>query len=115
MIKRADEMQSEIRHKMRGGEGAVRIEHIFAKEELNSSTRLCARITLEPGSSIGYHEHIAEEEIFYIISGTAEIDDNGTKKEVGPGDAVLTGNGAGHAVRNIGQDNLEMLAVIIQY
>jgi mannose-6-phosphate isomerase-like protein (cupin superfamily) len=32
-----------------------------------------------------------------------------------PGDTILTGDGAGHAVESVGDVPLEMLAVIVQY
>ena len=116
MIREQGKYRSEERKEMRGGSGSVRIEHLFeCGTEMLSPARLCGRLTLEPGCSIGFHRHENEEELFFIIRGEAEIDDNGTVKKVSAGDAVLTGNGAGHAVRNIGTSPLEILAVITQY
>ncbi|MFZ5988315.1 MAG: cupin domain-containing protein [Bacillota bacterium] len=115
MIKRANEMVSEIKEQMRGGKGSVEILHIFKQDELKGKARLCAKITIEPGSSIGLHQHDNEEEIFYIISGKALINDNGTLKEAAAGDSILTGNGDSHAVENIGEEPLEMLAIILLY
>ena len=116
MIRRQCEYRIEERFEMRGGSGSVRIEHLFEPaSELLAPTRLCARLHLEPGSSIGFHRHEKEEELFVIVRGTAEIDDNGTVSRVTAGDAVLTGNGAGHAVKNIGSEPLEIIAVISQY
>lgn len=101
---------------MRGGDGEVKIEHFWEPgTELASGARMCARLTLEPGCSIGFHEHDREEEIFVIVRGTAEIDDNGTKSVLGAGDCVLTGGGAGHAVRSLGPETLEMIAVIARF
>jgi len=115
MIKRAEQMIKEIKEQMRGGKGSVEITHIFKQDELKGKARLCAKITINPGCSIGLHEHVNEEEIFYIIKGKALIDDNGTKQEAGPGDAILTGGGATHAVENTGNEPLEMMAVILLY
>jgi len=113
MIKRESEMINEIKEQMRGGKGHVELKHIFTKDEVKGNARLCARITINPGNSIGVHKHENEEEIFYIISGKGLIDDNGTKTEVNPGDAVLTGYGDYHSVESIGTEPLVMLAVII--
>lgn len=115
MIRRAAEMEKEIKEQMRGGKGSVEITHIFKKDELKGKARLCAKLTLNPGCSIGLHEHSGEEEIFYIIRGNGLIDDNGQKTEVGPGDAILTGGGASHSVENIGTEPLEIAAVILLY
>jgi mannose-6-phosphate isomerase-like protein (cupin superfamily) len=43
------------------------------------------------------------------------VNDAGKEYEVGPGDAVLTGNGSGHSVRNDGDEPLEIMAVILLY
>ena len=58
MIREAKDMTNEIREQMRGGKGSVEILHLFKEEELRGKSRLCARIRLEPGASIGMHEHL---------------------------------------------------------
>lgn len=115
MIRRNNEYVSEIREQMRGGEGTVKLEHFFdAKNELKGLNRMVARLTLAPGSSIGFHRHENEAEIFIVVRGEAEIDDNGVKSTVKTGDAILTGFGAGHAVRSTGKEPLELVAVITE-
>ena len=116
MIRKQSDYRIDERPEMRGGNGTVRIEHLFEPgTELKSPTRLCAKLYLEPGVSIGFHRHESEEDIFVIVKGQGEIDDNGTSRQVAAGDSVLTGNGAGHAVKNTGSETLEILAVISKY
>jgi mannose-6-phosphate isomerase-like protein (cupin superfamily) len=115
MIRKNLEMEKEVREKMRGGTGTVEILHIFRSAELKGRTRLFARLRLPVGSSIGFHRHEGEEEIFYILSGTGEVGEGGPSARVGPGDAVHTGNGAGHSIANPGPGLLEFLAVILVY
>ena len=115
MIKRNADMQKEVRERMREGVGTVEILHVFRKEELRGKTRLFARLRIPVGSSIGYHEHQEEEEVFFIIAGRGTVNDNGVKTQVGPGDAVLTGGGTGHAIENTGSEPLELMAVILPF
>ncbi|NMB46590.1 MAG: cupin domain-containing protein [Firmicutes bacterium] len=115
MIRRADEMLQEIRERMRDGNGKVEILHIFQRHELGGKARLCAKIILQPGCSIGYHTHHDEEEIFYIIRGTGTVNDNGKEDIVRVGDAILTGGGAGHGIANTGNEPLEIMATILLY
>jgi mannose-6-phosphate isomerase-like protein (cupin superfamily) len=115
MIKRNGEMEKEVRERMRGGTGTVEILHVFKQEEMNGHARLFARLRLKKGSSIGYHTHEAEEEIFYILSGSGVVMDNGESSEVAAGDAVLTGGGGGHSIENRGEGPLELLAAILTY
>jgi len=115
MIKKAEQMVKEIKEQMRGGKGSVELTHVFMKDELKGKSRLFAKITLNPGCSIGPHQHVDEEEIFYILEGKALVDDDGVKREVAPGDAVLTGGGATHSIENIGDKPLVLMAVILLY
>jgi mannose-6-phosphate isomerase-like protein (cupin superfamily) len=115
MIKKFADMQKELRERMRDGTGSVELVHIFRKEELRGKTRLFARLRMQPGSSIGYHTHDGEEEVYYILQGTATVTDQGVTSAVGPGDAGLTGGGGGHSIANQGSEPLELLAVILVY
>lgn len=113
MIRRSGEFKCEFREKMRGGNGKVKIEHFWEPvTELKTKTRLCAKLTLEPGDSIGFHKHENEEEVYIIIRGIAEAEDNGKIEKLHPGDTILTGNGAGHSIKSIGAEPLEVIAVI---
>jgi mannose-6-phosphate isomerase-like protein (cupin superfamily) len=115
MIRKNSEMEKEVREKMRGGEGPVDILHVFRSTELKGRTRLFARLRLPEGSSIGFHRHEGEEEIFYILSGTGDVSEGAPSVRVGPGDAVHTGDGGGHSIANPGPGPLELLAVILVY
>ncbi len=115
MIKGKDLMEREFRERMREGTGKVEILHVFKKEELRGKARLFARIRLVKGSSIGYHLHESEEEIFYILSGRGIVTEDGQSARVGPGDAVLTGGGGGHSIENREEEPLELMAVILPF
>ncbi|HTO21169.1 MAG TPA: cupin domain-containing protein [Spirochaetia bacterium] len=115
MIRKNHEMEKEVRERMRDGEGKVEILHVFRSRELKGHTRLFARLRLPAGSSIGFHRHDGEEEIFYILSGNGMVGEGGPLSPVGPGDAVLTGGGGGHSIANAGPEPLELMAVILVY
>ena len=115
MIRKAEEMFKEIKEQMRGGKGSVELTHAFTREDMHGKARLCAKIMLNPGCSIGLHNHENEDEIFYIMKGKALVDDNGEKQEVHPGDAIITGGGDYHSIENAGDEPTELLAVIILY
>lgn len=113
MIRKPSEMQVEIREQMRGGSGNVIFQHLFKKEEIKAKTRLCARLTLPPGASIGTHRHDGEDELFVIVKGSGILDDGKSRTPVAAGDAILTGSGESHSIENAGADDLEFLAVIM--
>lgn len=115
MFKKLSDMTIEIRENMRGGNGSVRLQNIFNADEIKGKCRLFSQTTLEPGCSIGPHQHDQEEEIYYILSGTGFVDDNGEIKNIGPGDAIKTGGGEYHSITNNGEEPLVFIAAIILF
>jgi mannose-6-phosphate isomerase-like protein (cupin superfamily) len=63
---------------------------------------------LHRGSAIGYHLQ-NEDEIYYVISGTGEMQMNGKSFPVKAGDAILTRPGSSHGLRQTGKDDLVIL------
>lgn len=115
MIRKASQMETEVRAAMRGGTGSVTIQHYFKKEEITAKSRLCARLTLPPGASIGKHDHTGEDEVYIVTKGSGLLDDGHTTTPVTAGDAILTGKGESHAITNTGSTDLEIIAVIMCY
>jgi mannose-6-phosphate isomerase-like protein (cupin superfamily) len=114
MIIHRKEMKTEEKEKMRDGEGAVHFTYLLdGSKEKNA--RMFAEVTLKPGCSIGYHQHNSETEYYFILSGTGVVNDNGKEVQVADGDAVITGNGASHSIKNTGSGPLVFHAVIITY
>ncbi len=115
MIKTVEQMTRLINQKMRGGDGEVEVLHLFDADEFTGKARLCAKITLNQGCSIGYHEHGQEEEIYYILEGEGVFNENGQETVLGPGTATITGNGNSHSIRNDRPQPLVLMAVILLF
>ncbi len=116
MIKRNSDMTTDIKVEMRGGNGQAVIRNVFDKGEYKGASRLVATITLEPGCSIGAHVHENEEEIFYIIKGTATYNDNGKTEILNAGDSCVCLSGQEHSIANdSNNETLEIFAVILTY
>jgi mannose-6-phosphate isomerase-like protein (cupin superfamily) len=114
MVIKRNEMKTEVKEKMRDGDGPARLTYLVdAANEKN--TRLLAEITLEPGCSIGYHRHDKETEYFFIISGNGMVNDNGEDLRIKAGDSIITGNGASHSIKNTGNIPLVLHAIIVTY
>ena len=113
MIKRANEMVKTIKPLMRGGTGEALITEMLSAGEYTGNARLFATITLEPGSSIGEHVHENEEEVFYIIEGTALYKDNGVDVTLNKGDSCICFAGQTHSIGNAAQSGTLIIAAII--
>jgi lysophospholipase L1-like esterase/mannose-6-phosphate isomerase-like protein (cupin superfamily) len=68
------------------------------------------RRVLHQGASIGLHGH-GKDEVYYIISGRAELTVDGRAHVVGPGTAILTRDGSSHSLRQLGTEDLSLLIV----
>jgi mannose-6-phosphate isomerase-like protein (cupin superfamily) len=115
MIKKKNDREVEVRQGMRGGGGTVTVRHYFKPEEIKARTRLCAELILPPGSGVGLHDHVDEDEIYIIQKGLGRMADGGKEFEVSAGDAIITGQGASHSITNTGDEDLIITAVIIKY
>ena len=95
------------------GKGTVQIKDLTDKEGLYGHGRMFAHIVVDPGCSIGYHDHHHETEFYYILKGEGRFNDNGEEKTVHAGDICATGYGEVHGIENIGSEDLEMMALIV--
>ena len=114
MVIYRDEMKTEVKEKMRGGEGRAAFVHLVDCEK-EKNIRMLAEITLQPGSSIGKHNHENEAEYYIILSGSGTVDDNGKEVTVKQGDAIITGGGAFHSIANTGSIPLVFHAIIVTW
>ncbi len=58
-----------------------------------------AEATLEPGQATERHHHRRTEEIYFVLDGEGEMELDGERRRVAPGDAVLIPPGAWHQIR----------------
>mgnify|MGYP000290892264 FL=1 len=60
-----------------GGDGYIVRETMVTSEEVGEACKMYARIHLQPGCEVGYHEHHGETESYFILTGHGTYDDNG--------------------------------------
>ncbi len=114
MIRKAEQMRSEIIKEMRGGEGEVKVIHIMERNEFYNKGRLFAHNILKPGASIGLHPHIGDFEAYYIIKGEGiffEEQDSGSP--IKQGDLGYIEVGKSHAIKNTGKTDMEVIALVL--
>lgn len=96
------------------GTGEITVRDLLnGPEEMSQKGRVFGHTTVYPGSAIGYHIHKGDSETYYILSGTGKYNDNGTITTVTAGDVTYTGPGEGHGIEAIGNEPVEMIALIL--
>jgi mannose-6-phosphate isomerase-like protein (cupin superfamily) len=58
-----------------------------------------AEAWLEPGQATERHYHARTEELYVVLDGRGEVEVDGERASVGPGDAILLAPGAWHQIR----------------
>lgn len=113
MVRKNDERIVEFKC-IRGGIGEAKAARILNDvDEMYGKGRLFNHMTLAPGNSVGYHVHEGDNEIYYILSGTGEYNDNGNICTITTGDVTICNNGEGHALVNNGSEPIELIALIL--
>lgn len=112
MVHKRDDMPTEVREQMKGGNGSVTLCHL-EQDNMPPNARLFATLTLTPGSSIGEHVHEGEAEMFYFMRGEGVVIDDGVRIPVKAGDAMTTMDGHAHSVENTGAEDLVLVAAIV--
>ena len=114
MMTTASEHKIDKVEKMAGGKGHVIIEHLLGEAELDGKCGLSAKVTIEPGCTLGFHEHHGETETYYILSGEGSYNDGEKSFPVKTGDVTFCPDNSGHALDNTGDTDLVFMALIIK-
>ena len=81
---------------------------------LHGNCGLYAEVTMEKGTELGFNRNYGESETYYILSGEADYNDNGTVRPVRAGDVTYTPSGKGHGLTNTGDGEFVFMALIIK-
>jgi mannose-6-phosphate isomerase-like protein (cupin superfamily) len=68
------------------------------RELHHTEAQSLAEATLGPGQTTQRHYHRASEEIYFVLEGRGDLEIDGARREVGPGDAALIPPGAWHEI-----------------
>ena len=113
MIRRFEERICD-KKKMFGGEGEATLYRILNDpSEMYGKGRVFSHVVLEQGCEIGWHIHHGDGETYLILKGLGLYNDNGVLREVSPGDVTFVDDGQGHAMKAIGDEPLEMIALVL--
>ena len=114
MIRRSDERVIDRPHHKFGAPGQLTVRNLInAPEELFGKGRGFAHTTVHPGSGIGYHVHVGDGEVYYVLSGRGEYSDNGAVTTVEAGDVTFCAPGEGHSILCLGDEPLELITLIL--
>lgn len=97
-----------------GATGAFFRERLAEGEVIAPHVKTFAKITVPAGTAMGYHQHVNDQEIYYILTGTGEYNDNGTILPLEAGDVFYCPAGDSHSISNTGEEDLTFIALITE-
>ena len=98
-----------------GGHGTVYGEYAFTRDKAlkDQAIKEVSWLRLMPGDSIGYHQHVTNEDVYVIVSGEGVFKDkDGKDKPVKAGDVAIVRKGESHGIANTGKEPLVFVDVI---
>lgn len=114
MVRKQEEILVEKKQSPFQGKGDIKVRSLLnGPEELSHKGRVFAHTTVYPGAALGYHIHENESETYYILSGHGMFNDNGNLTLVSAGDVAFTRAGQGHSIEAVGDEPIEMIALIL--
>jgi quercetin dioxygenase-like cupin family protein len=89
-----------LREREHGGEGAIWFRRLLSSEEFQSKIDFIDFTIIPPGSSIGRHSHIGNEEAYFISSGSPILRVQGEEHRLVQGGVAVVHSGQWHELLN---------------
>lgn len=113
MIRRKQEYT--VEHRPCGGSTRdFELHRRFTKEEVFGRAVFWGEIIIEPNAEIPLHRHLDNVDVFYVLEGKLmSVNEDGSEEPFERGDAMVTGGGSSHAVRNDSCETAVILATTL--
>jgi mannose-6-phosphate isomerase-like protein (cupin superfamily) len=101
-----------IPHRAHEGEGEVLAARVVDRD--SGPLAFVDLVVVPAGVSVGRHTHGLDEELYVVVSGTADTVVDGARRRVTAGDVVHNPPGGTHELRNPGPEELRMVVVDVR-
>ena len=85
------------------------IRELFGLPTGGTAQQSLAEARLAPGGRTQRHYHAVTEEIYFVTAGRGEMELDGERVELGPGETVAIPPGAWHEITALGAEELRFL------
>jgi mannose-6-phosphate isomerase-like protein (cupin superfamily) len=111
MIKNYLTTAKQLQKASHGGAGPVELYEIWGKADFESNVDFIDRVVVPPGSTIGFHKHGKNEEMYIFLKGTGLMKIEGEEVVTKEGDMILNPAEGSHGLTNISIENIDILAL----
>ena len=111
MIRNFYTASKQVQEKSHDGSGSVDLYEIWERADFASNVDFCDRVVIPPGSSVGYHQHGNNEEMYILLAGEGLMTIDGKETVVCTGDMILNPPGGRHGLINNSDVNIDLLVI----
>ena len=94
-----------------GGSGPVDLYEIWGKDDFKSKVDFIDRVVVPPGSTIGFHRHGDNEEMYIVLDGNGLMTIEDEEVRVETGDMILNPPGGRHGLVNDSDRKIDILVI----
>lgn len=111
MIKNFLTADKQIQTSSHAGKGVVDLYEIWSGSDFKSDVDFMDRVVVPPGSTIGFHEHGENEEMYVVLEGQGLMTIEDEETVVSKGDMILNPAGGRHGLVNDSSEDIDILVI----
>ncbi|MEZ9819938.1 cupin domain-containing protein [Shewanella sp. 10N.286.45.A1] len=97
--------------KSHDGSGQYDLYEIWNRADFSSNVDFIDRVVIPPNSTVGYHKHANNEEIYIVIEGQGAMNLNGKDISIKKGDMILNQPFGEHGLVNNSDSVIDILVI----
>jgi mannose-6-phosphate isomerase-like protein (cupin superfamily) len=105
------EVPALLRECEHGGQGAIRFRRLLPSVEFQSKIDFVDFTIIPPGSTIGRHAHVANEEVYLVCSGSPIVKVQGEERRLSEGAVAVVRSGEWHELLNDTQQDVGIFII----
>ena len=111
MIKNFLTTDKQVQENSHEGKGVVDLYEIWGGADFKSAVDFMDRVVVPPGSTIGFHKHDQNEEMYVVLEGQGLMTIEDEETIVSKGDMILNPAGGRHGLVNDSSKNIDILVI----
>ena len=102
-------------HKNHDGIGPIEFRRLLEQADFSTPIDFVDFTIIPPGSTIGMHRHVGNEEIYFIVAGRPLVAVDGNERRLEPGAIAVVRSGQSHGLINDSSDEVKIFVIQVRH
>ena len=102
-------------HGNHDGNGPIAFRRLLDESDFSSPIDFVDFTIIPPGSTIGTHRHVGNDEIYFIVQGRPRVAVDGNERRLEPGAVAIVRSGQTHCLVNDSSDEVKILVIQVRH